>query len=831
MTVKTDHKLDSMPGSWQLTFKRTCSDRVQKAIKRALSKPEICLERARAEIKAYEQYKDEPRVVQRARVLETYLRDKTVLIHEGELIVGNVTSKVRGSPIFPEPGSTWMEEEFDDPEKDPAIRKYDKHIITPEERKELRQVIFPYWRGKTLENHVLAVLDAETREKTFPNKAACPHIPQLADRMAQQDAGQQMTNYEKVLNIGLNGIKKEVQWYLAQLDQPYAHFDIEKKRDFYKACLISLDAAIDYANRYADLAEQLAEKESKPKRKAELKRIAEVCRRVPAEPARDWWEALQSVWLIHVIIHCEWLNIVNSFGRFDQYMYPFYKKTVIDDKTMTRDEALELLECFWVKTAEHTALMSSAIAKVQSGSPTVQTVTLGGQTRDGKDATNDLSWLCLEAEEQVGLNQPDITVRIWKESPDDFLKKAAEVVRLGRGKPKFNGDSMALKVVAKGYPGRSIEDYREYAIKGCVEIILPGISNQGSFHATTDASKIVELILNNGKCALCGKQIGPVTGDPRHFESMEAIKQAFRENMFYWTKYLGKACSLEMKIQAERMMGPFSSSLLEGPLPKGLDLIQGGAWETTYGVYVHGTVDAADSLGVIDRLIFRDKKVTWDELLTALKANWKGYEDLRQLCVHGVTKYGNDNDCADSWVSFVMDTYADAIDWLNTQKELLPNPAGRYVASILSANGPAGFGEEVGALPNGRTNPKPLSDTLSPGQGMDNHGPTAVIKSVAKVPMHRLAMGGTINQRLSPQMLETDRDLDNFVSFLKSVEELGIYEIQFNILSSDMLRKAMKEPDNYRDLMVRVASYCSYFVELDPVTQKDIITRTEQSSW
>ncbi|HXY74361.1 MAG TPA: pyruvate formate lyase family protein, partial [Dehalococcoidales bacterium] len=607
--------------------------------------------------------------------------------------------------------------------------------------------------------------------------------------------------------------------------------DIEKKRDFYKACLISLDAAIDYAHRYASLAEQLADKESNAKRKNELKHIAEICRRVPAEPARDWWEALQSVFFIQLVIHCEFYNLVNSFGRFDQYMYPFYKKSVVDEKTLTRDEALELLECFWVKTAEYTNIMSSAIARIQPGYNMYQTITLGGQTRDGKDATNDVSWLCLEAEEQVGLNQPDITVRIWEKSPMDFLKKAAQVVRLGRGKPKFNGDRTAIKVVSKAFPGKTIQDYRGYAISGCIEMNMPGISMHHTTVGYANAAKIVELILNNGKCALCGKQIGPVTGDPKNFESMAAIKQAFRENMFYLMKYQAKAVKVEMDIQAETMMGPFCSSLLEGPLEKGRDLIQGGAWETRYGSYVLGLADAGDSLGVIDRLIFRDKKITWDELLTALKANWKGYEDLRQLCINGVPKYGNDDDAADSWVAFVMDTYADAIDWLNTQKELLPRCGGHFVGAGVAGTVTVDLGAPVGALPNGHFVSKPLADTLSPSQGIDKKGPTAVIKSVSKLPMHRLAMGNVLNQRLSPQMVATDRDLDNFIAYLRAAEEMGIYEIQFNILSSDVLRKAMKEPDNYRDLMVRVASYCSYFVELDPVTQLDIIARSEQSSW
>lgn len=828
-SLKTNEELNKF--SYQLTFKRTCSERVRKAIKRALRPPEICLDRSHAEINAYEKYKNEPRVIQRARVFQTYLRDKKIYISDGELIVGNVTSKLRGSPVFAELTAKWISEELDDPEKDLAIRKYDKHIIHPEERKELREVILPYWKGKTLEDLCLANTDHETIEKTHPFSSRCPHISQMADRMSQQDAGKQMTNYEKVLHIGLSGIKKEIQWYLDRLDQPYNHFDVKKKRDFYKACLIAIDGAIAYADRYSALAKEMAAKENDPVRKAELERIAEVCNRVPAEPARNWWEALQSVWFIHVFIHCEFLNVVNSFGLFDQYMYPFYKQSVIDDKQISRNEALELMECFLVKSAEHTALMSWAICMYQAGYSTVQCLMIGGQTQDGKDATNEVSWLVLDAEEQVGLFQPDIAVRVWEGTPSDFLKRAAEVVRLGRGKPKFFFDRKIIQMAHKTWPGKTMEDYRGYAINGCIELNLPGVNMNHTFVGLTNASKILELVMNNGKCSLCGEQIGPTTGDPHTFETMAAVKEAFRKQMFYWMEYVAKAVKVQMDIQAERMQSPFCSSLMDGPLQKGIDLIEGGAWDTAYGIYEAAFADCADALGVIDMLVYRQKKVTWDELLTACNANWEGYDNLRQLCINKVPKYGNDIDYADDWAVFVMDTYQDIVDWINTQRQLLPKYGGQYVSGVLSANGPVGLGETVGSLPNGHICPRPLADTMSPSQGMDKKGPTAVAKSAAKMPLHRFTLGAALNQRLDPQLLETDRNLENFVSYLRTCEELGMYNLQINVISAELLRKAIKNPDGYRDVMVRVASYCSYFVELDPSTQRDIIARSEQASW
>jgi len=727
--------------------------------------------------------------------------------------------------------SHFVEEDLDDPVRDFEIRTYDKHIIHPEERKELRDVILPYFKGKTLRDFVLERTDAEVKEKAYSNISSCPHIPVFSHVSLEKDIGHQMANYEKVLHKGLKGIKEEVEWYLAQLDQPYMHFGLKEKRDFYKAVLITLDAAMAYAKRYADLAREMAAKETSPKRKQELERIAEVCERVPVNPARDWREAVQSVWMIHTLIHCEHYNIANSFGRFDQYMEPFYTKSIVKDKVMKRDTALELLECFWVKTNELAVLFNYDISNLQQGQNTTQCLTIGGQNRDGKDACNEVTLLCLEAEEQIGLSQPDIGLVVSSSTPEPYLKKSAEMVRLGRGKPKFFGNRKALEMLAKAYPDRSVEDRRDFTVLGCTEVNLPHITMQHSWEGEILAPKMLELVLNNGKCGVCGRQIGPQTGAPETFESMEMVRQAFREQVFYWMKYLAKGVKAVKEGQASRMMCPFSSSLSEGPLQKGQDLAQGGAWYTFYGLYLFAVADTADSLAVIDKLIYLDKKITWCQLLEAIKANWKGYEDLRQLCINGVPKYGNDDDFADDWAAWVMDTCYDGVDWINTQKDLIPYYGGIFEAATQIALPTVVLGHTIGALPNGRLHPKPLSDTLSPTQGMDKNGPTAVIKSVSKLPTHRFSMGGPINFRFSPQLFTTERDLDNFVSFLRTSEEMGIYHVQFNVISSDSLRKAMKEPEKYRDLMIRVASYCVYFVELGEAQQLDIVNRTEQQGW
>ena len=829
MAIVFEDKDTKMIGSWQELFVPSCSARITHLREDAIRTPEICLERARTEMRIYEQYKNEPRIIQRALFLEAYLKEKSVFIRDDELIVGSLNSKVRGS-IFDGTMSSWMEKELDDPVKDPQLRPFDKHIIHPSERKELREVLIPYFKGKTLFDYNLARIGADVKEKAYPSTSSCPHIPDIADRSMARDAGHQMANYEKVLHKGLKGIREEVAWQMAQLDQPYDHYSLKEKKDFYKAVLISIDAAIAYAKRHADLARLMATKETNPQRKKELERIAEVCAQVPENPARNWWEAVQSVWLTHVIISCELSALVHCFGRFDQYMYPFYKKSVIDNKSMTQDEALELLECLWIKT-NGSVLRSYGLVKVLTGMGLGNVLTMGGQTREGKDACNDVTMLCLEAEEQLGVLLPETAFRVWEGTPDKYLHKAAELVRLGRGKPKFIYDRKGLQLLSKSYPELKIEDWREYALLGCTETNLGGITMGAIFEGVNVVAKIMELVVNNGKCAICGKQIGPLTGDPHTFDSIEAVRHAFRTQVFYWMTYLAKGAKELKETQSHLYPAPFSSSLTEGALQKGIDITHGGAWFTNYGFFLAGLADTADSFGVIDRLIYRDKKTTWDELLKAIKADWKGYENLRQLCINGVPKYGNDNDYADEWAAFVMDTWADSIDWINTQKDLAPSWGGRYIGSMTTGSNTVAYGHIVGSLPNGRISPNPLADTMSPVQGMDKNGPTAVIKSAAKLPTHRFALGGPLNLRLSPQMVATEHDIENLMSFLRAIEEQGVYHVQFNIITSEALRKAMKEPEKYRDLMVRVASFTVYFVDLTAEQQLDIINRTEHQGW
>ena len=833
MAIELGNKSVKEVGSWQEVFKPIRSERVKKARSRVRKEAEICLERVRAELKAYRQYKDQPSIIQRARFLETFLKDKTTLIQEDELIVGTVGSKPR-SAFVTTANIASIAAEMDDPVKDFSVRPYDKILIHPEERRELREEIIPAVKGESLSlfEYNMKNVDPDILEHAAPGVSACPHIPVIGDVSMTREAGHMFLNFDKVLCKGLRGIKEEVRAKMAELDQPYRQFDRKQRKEFYDSVLITLDAATAYFQKYAKLAREMAAKEADPRRKKELEHIAEVCDRVPENPARDWWEALQSVWFVFSLSWMEHATFAIHFlGRIDQILYPFYKKTVEDEKSITREEALELLECFLVKFNEPAWALNYEWSQWATGQGLAQTMVIGGQTREGKDACNEVTLLVLEAMEQLRLNQPEFAMRIWEGTPDKYLKKAAELIRLGLGYPKFMGDRKGIQMAARAYPDLTVEDWRQYAVAGCSEIGLPYITMDNGYESIALASKWIELVLSNGKCAICGKQIGLATGDPRTFESMDQVKDAYRRQVFHWGEYMARAEKVFKENQSQWYPAPFCSAFAEGPLDRGRDITRGGAWYTVYGFLLASIADAADSLGVIDKLVYRDHKITWDQLIEAVNANWEGHENLRQLCVNGVPKYGNDDDYADDWAIWIANVWADLIDWLNTRKDLTPSWGGRYLAGGLVAVASTQFGELVGATPNGRSHPLPVADTCSPVQGADRNGPSAVIKSFGKLPTHRWALGGLINIRLSPSLFTTDADLERFAAFIRACEELGLYHVQFNIISAELLRNAMKEPEKHRDLLVRVASYVAYFTELSPNQQMDIINRTEQQGW
>ncbi len=819
-------------GSWQEYFDRSCTDRVKKAIERAVRIPEVCLEHALTEIEVMDQVHGKvPHIIERAMIFKRFQETRTLNIYDGELIVGNVNSKIRGSLIFGFLLGNQLDAELDHPVYDYEIRSNDRHHISEEERKIIREKIVPYFKGKCMEDEIYASADGDIREKAFGGTAKCSHLPNFADLLTRADAGHALANYEKVLQIGLEGIREEVKFYQKGNNAPYNHFYQKPKAEFYEACLISLEGAEILCNRYSALAAEMAEKETDPQRKQELMTISRITAKVPMHPAETWQEALQSVWMLQVLMLGEQMNYADSFGRFDQYLYPYYKHSVEELKEITRDQALEMLQCFFVKTAEWTQLYDYNSASVQVAFPISQNLLIGGQTREGKDACNEVTMLCLEAEEQVGLIQPEIAMRLWEGTPARYLRKAVEIVRLGRGKPKFYGDRKAIMMMHRAYPDMSIEDLRDYAVIGCVEICMPQITQQHSAAGIFNIGKILDLTLHNGKCSLCGEQLGPKTGDPRDFKTMDEFVNAYRTQQNYFMDILCRAITVEMSVQMKWTESPFTSCLLDGPLQKGVDLIRGGCWFTSFGLMLAGSANTGDSMAVLDTLVFRDKRVTMAELIDALDHDWVGYERLRQMVINEVPKYGNDDDYADGWVAAVQNIWYDAIDACNLRRDNFPTYGGTFRGASCLGNAAVTAGAAVGALPDGFKKGTPMADAMSPTQGRDVQGTTAVLKSMSKLPSERFEMGTLLNQRLTPQLLATEEDLDRFVDYMRTFEELGDYHVQFNVIDSKTLRAAIAKPEEYQDLLVRVASYVSYFVEIDPVGQEDIIHRSEQDNW
>ena len=829
----TDTGTDKRVETWGRLMERTCSTRVKTGISRVLhAEHGFCLERAYAEMEAYQEYPDVPRVLLRAHMLEIYLRNKTIHIRPDELLVGDFTSEIGYAPFFGEYYYEFVKEELDDPVKDFEVRGFDTFHIDCETRRKLRDEILPFYEDKCFQTKMFwDYMDEDIREKAVPMASSIPESPACAQLMIQTDIGHTVLNFPKVLQKGFNGIKKDILAEKAKLSEPYHLLDRNKKKDFYDAMLICLDAGIAYANRYANLAEELAETEADPVRKAELLEIARVCRKVPAEPAGDFREAMQALLMAHVIEYCEVINVSQGFARVDQYLFPYYRKSVYEDGTLTRAEATELIELWEIKLNEVVEIYNYANAQTQMGFTLSLQAILGGQTAEGKDAVNELSFVFLDAEEQVGLKEPDFGCRVFDGTDPKFVRRVAEVIRLGRGKPKYFFDNTAMQCIETGYPALPLESVREYIATGCTEIFLPYVTMCNSYTAIMNVPKIVELTIHNGRCALTGRQIGPRSGDVRGFKSIGQFKNAYQKQLMYWLTYACRSIKVQMDCQSDFSYSPYSSALLEGPLEKGLDICEGGCWYTTYGIWFAGIGQAADAFTSIDTLIFKEKKCSWDELLQALLNDWEGHDVLRAYDINHIPKYGNDNDYADANAAYVMDTWCDAIEYVNTQKSLIPEQGGKYICSSIVATSPTGLGLHVGALPGGRKKYMPLSDTSSPEHGMDREGSSAVVRSNGKLPQSRNAMGNCLNQRLSPQMLTTSEDIDAFAGYVTAAGKSGLAEIQFNVISGEVLRKAMKDPDQYRDLLVRTASYSAYFVDMNERCQLDIIDRTEQTSW
>lgn len=815
--------------------------------------PEIEADRAVLLTESYRQTEGEPMVIRRAKAFVHILDQIPITIREGELIVGSATKKPRGCQVFPEFSFTWLEEEFDTV----ATRAADPFFIS-EETKQSLHTVYQYWTGKTTSELATSYMAPET-------KKAMEHNMFTPGNYFYNGVGHITVKYWEVLEIGYRGIKEKAQKELETCQLGDA--DYAKRTRFLQAVILSCDAVCRYANRYADLAEQLATQCVDPKRKAELLQIAANCRRVPEYGATSFYEACQSFWFVQMLLQMESSGHSISPGRFDQYMYPYYEKDRKEGK-LTQEQAQEYMDCIWVKLNDLNKVRDAASAEGFAGYSLFQNLIAGGQNTKGVDVTNDLSFLCIEASMHVALPQPSLSVRVWNGSPNEFLLKAAELTRTGIGLPAYYNDEVIIPALMSR--GLSLEDARDYNIIGCVEPQKAGRTEGWHDAAFFNMCRVLELVFSNGMDR--GEQIGIQTGDVTKMQTFEEFFEAYQKQMNYMISLLVNADNAIDVAHKERCPLPYESCMVDDCIQRGKTLQEGGAVYNFTGPQGFGIANVADSMMVVKKLIFEEKRLSMAELKEALEANFgqgisneqaqeittsvvkelleKGkkvteeqiaqifitvlntevspekkarYKEILSM-IESVPKYGNDLEEPDEMAREVAYTYTRPM-------EQFKNPRGGIFQAGLypvSANVP--LGQQTGATPDGRLAHTPVADGVGPMAGRDIHGPTATANSVAKLD-HGIASNGTLfNQKFHPSALKGQQGLQNFVSFIRTFFDKKGMHMQFNVVSREILLDAQKHPENYKTLVVRVAGYSALFTTLSRSLQDDIISRTEQGS-
>ena len=782
------------------------NERVKKLKEKMNTPPAICIERGYLMTESYKETEGEPTIIRRAKSLKKILEEMSIRIDDGELIVGWTTSKVRAGALTPEIRWDWYLEEMDTL----ATREWDRWApFTQEEKVKMREFI-PYWKGKSIFEKWVGMMPE--RALKLINKIQTA----VAVCLVNMNMAHVAVDFKKLLSIGLYGIKKQVDSEISKLNIAEIK-DIEKSQ-FYDAVNITLDAAVNFAKRYADLARGMADNESNVQRKSELSKIAETCDWIPANPARSFYEALQSIWFAYVILMIEGWGGGLSFGRPDQYLYPFYKKDMEEGK-ITKQEAIELIELLYIQMNQIQNPFDKNVTRVYCGHAMPVNITLGGVTREGKDAVNELSYLFLDAEEDLQLKHEDIIIRVNKNTPDAFLIRAWEVCKLLRGKFKWISDETTIQSLLSD--GKPIEYARDYISTGCHNPTVPGLSHDhpgGHFNLPL----MLELALNNGISRLTGEQIGPETGEPRQFKTYDDVWNAYKRQVEALMPYAHLFKNIDMKLYAEFAPTPFQSSLYQGCIEKGIDIKCGGtAPYRSHAIALAGAPNVGDSLAAIKKTVFEEKQITMTELIHALDKNFEGGEKILRI-LENAPKFGNDIDYVDSIVNEVLMHATSEVNKYMGFAGAISNAA----AMVVTSNIP--LGEAVGALPDGRKAGEPLSEGgISPYQGRNISGPTATMRSVAKLNQVKITAGSVLNMRFNPDVLKGEVKMRKFVSLIRTFCETGGNHVQFNIVSADTLRDAQKYPEKYRDLLVRVATYSAYFVDLNADLQNNIIARME----
>ncbi len=785
------------------------TDRVSRLRQESLdAAPRISTERAELMTEFYRQDLGPVSApVRRALAFKYLMEKRTIYIGQGELIVGEKGPAPKATPTYPELCCHTLDD-LD------ILDSRDKisFAVSPEARRVYQERIIPYWQGKSMRELIFSQMT--------PEWLAAYEAGIFTEFMEQRSPGHTVLD-DKIYRKGFLDFKADIERSLAGLDylaDPAAY----DKQEELKAMAITVEALLRLAERHAEKAEALAHQEPEPQRQQELAQIAQICRRVPAHAPRTFWEALQYYWFVHLGVTSE-LNPWDAFtpGHLDQHLYPFYQQELAAG-TLTREAAEELLQCLWVKFNNQPAPPKVGVTAQESGTYTdFAQINTGGVDAAGSDAVNEVTYLILDVVEMMRLLQPSASVQLSKKNPDRFIKRAARIIRTGYGQPSiFNTDVIVQEMVRHG---KSIEDARNGGTSGCVETGAFGKENY-NLTGYFNMPKVLEITLNNGLDPQTGRRLGPETGDPTTFESFDQLFAAYEQQLNHFIDVKIRGNNIIERLYARYMPAPFLSLLIDDCLARGRDYHDGGARYDTSYVQGVGLGTLTDAMTALKYHVFDRQNLAMGDLLAALRDNFGGHERLRLLLLNRTPRYGNDDDYADRVMTALFEAYFWAIDGRPNTR------GGTYRINLLPTTVHVYFGSVIGATPDGRLANQPLSEGISPVQGADRHGPTAVIKSAAK--MDHARTGGTLlNQKFTPQLLQDEDGLDKLSQLVRTYFKLDGHHIQFNVVDADTLRAAQQNPEQYRDLIVRVAGYSDYFCDLTQALQDEIIARTEHESF
>lgn len=771
--------------------------RIERLKEKMLSAPRYAsIEQARIITRVYQENENLSITKKRALSLKAALEELEIGVEQEELIVGNRTKGVRYGVIFPESGCSWVDREFETlPD-----RPQDKFLVKAEDIREFRESIYPYWRGKSLED----VIKNEYGQEI----AAMAKVVKI--NQTDHAQGHICPDSALWLKLGPSGLIKRAQEKLKTCD--------DRKKEFYESTILVLDGACSFMVRYHDYILAMID-DVEEEYQESLKKVAEICLNLSQRPPENFHEAVQSLWFLFVILHLESNASSFSPGRLDQYLYPYYQKDIAAGK-ISKQEALEIIECLWLKFNQIVYLRNKNSAKYFAGFPIGFNIAIGGVDEAGKDTYNELSLILLQAQYHLGLPQPNLSVRLNKNSSHELMQEAIRVVAKGSGMPQFFNDEAIINTMVEEL-GIEKRDARNYAIVGCVELTTHGNNLGWSDAAMFNLNKALELTLNNGKCLLTGDQIGLDLGNLETYATFNDLEAAFQKQVDYFIDKMMKAEIVVEKAHQACLPTAFLSTVIDDCLEKGLDVTGGGAKYNLSGIQMIQVANLADSFATIKQLVYDEKVLSKQELLAALKADFKGHEITQTMLLNKVPKYGNDvkwvDDLGAKWAGYFRERMRDYTNYRG----------GPYHTGMYTVSAHVPMGENVGASPDGRKALSPLADGgMSPVYGRDLAGPTAVLKSVSRMKEAYTTNGGLLNMKFLPEFFKTKTGMEKFENFLRAFVELKIPHIQFNVVRREDLLDAKKHPERHRSLTIRVAGYTAYFVELAGKLQDEIIERT-----